>query len=101
MTFPLAMKAFPSLILLLLLVAIAADAAIAAEAGARLEIPIESSGAYSVPVNSMKDMRFRNTLRQKYDFSCGSAALATLLTHHYSYPISEQDVFQEMYERGD
>lgn len=72
-----------------------------AVAGGRAEMPVQAGGAFSVAVTSMKDMRFRNTLRQKYDFSCGSAALATLLTHHYAYPVSEQMVFQEMFERGD
>lgn len=101
MTFSLAMKAFLSLAFLVLLAGIVTGTSVAAEGGSRVEMPIQSGGAYSVPVNSMRDVRFRNTLRQKYDFSCGSAALATLLTHHYSYSISEQDVFQEMYERGD
>ncbi|MEO8409262.1 MAG: C39 family peptidase, partial [Propionivibrio sp.] len=67
----------------------------------RATLPIQSGGAFSVPVHSIRDMHFLNTLRQQYDFSCGSAALATLLTHHYSYPVSEQEVFREMYERGD
>ncbi|MEO8170126.1 MAG: C39 family peptidase, partial [Oxalobacteraceae bacterium] len=35
------------------------------------------------------------------DFSCGSAAVATLLTHQYDYPVSEQAVFEEMFARGD
>lgn len=65
------------------------------------EMPVQSGGAFSVPVQSIKDLRFRNTIHQQYDFSCGSATLATLLTHHYRYPVSEQDVFREMYERGD
>lgn len=69
--------------------------------GSRAEMPIQSGGAFSVPVASIKDLRYRNTLRQQYDFSCGSAALATLLTHHYAYSVSEQDIFREMYERGD
>ena len=38
---------------------------------------------------------------QQYDFSCGSAALATLLTHHFNYPVTEQVVFEEMYAEGD
>ncbi len=50
---------------------------------------------------SMKEMRFRSTLRQQYDFSCGSAAVATLLTYHYGYPVSEQAVFEQMYLHGD
>ena len=66
-----------------------------------LAMPHQSGGSFSVPVASLKDLRFRDTVRQKFDFSCGSAALATLLTHHYNHPVSEKDVFAEMYERGD
>jgi predicted double-glycine peptidase len=55
----------------------------------------------SMPVKSMKDLRFQATLRQQYDFSCGSAALATLLTHHYATPTSEQDAFKSMFLSGD
>ena len=55
----------------------------------------------SMPVKSMKDLRFQATLRQRYDFSCGSAALATLLTHHYNTPTTEQVAFQEMFISGD
>jgi predicted double-glycine peptidase len=55
----------------------------------------------SMPVKSMKDLRFQATLRQQYDFSCGSAALATLLTHHYNIPTTEQAAFQEMFTEGD
>jgi predicted double-glycine peptidase len=55
----------------------------------------------SMPVKSMKDLRFQATLRQQYDFSCGSAALATLLSHHYNTPTSEQVAFQEMFTSGD
>lgn len=58
-------------------------------------------GGYSVPVTSMKDVRFYATLRQQYDFSCGSAAVATLLTHQYGIPVTEEMVFQAMYEQGD
>lgn len=58
-------------------------------------------GNFAVPVTSMKASRFSSTLRQQYDFSCGSAAVATLLTHQYDVPVTEAMVFQAMYERGD
>lgn len=64
-------------------------------------MPVEAGGAFALPVTSMKESRFRSTVRQQYDYSCGSAAIATLLGEHYAYPVSEQDVFQEMYRRGD
>ena len=59
------------------------------------------SGEYLLKVTSLKEARFKATTRQQYDFSCGSAAIATLLTHHYHYPVTEQTVFQEMFKRGD
>ena len=58
-------------------------------------------GRYTVPVTSLKEARYRATLRQQYDFSCGSAAIATLLTHQYGLPTSEQVVFESMFSTGD
>jgi len=69
--------------------------------GGVAEIPVQAGGAFSVPVYSMKEIRFQKTIHQQFDFSCGSAALATLLTHHYSFPVTEQEVFREMFARGD
>ncbi|MEW6428065.1 MAG: C39 family peptidase [Thermodesulfobacteriota bacterium] len=60
-----------------------------------------TSGALVVKVTSIKERRFKTTVRQQYDFSCGSAALATLLSYHYDDPTSEQDAFAAMYESGD
>jgi predicted double-glycine peptidase len=72
---------------------------------ASVDLPIESGGNFSVPVKSMKqglaEIRFRSTIPQKYDFSCGSAAVATLLTYHYGRPSSEEEVIQAMFARGD
>jgi uncharacterized protein len=65
------------------------------------DLSIAGSSSYDVPVHSMKALRYRSITRQQYDFSCGSAALATLLTYHYGYPISETTAFQAMWERGD
>jgi predicted double-glycine peptidase len=55
----------------------------------------------NVQVTSHKEALFATTIRQQYDFSCGSAALATLLTYHYATDVSEQEVFSWMYEKGD
>jgi len=65
-----------------------------------VETPIQIGGAYSVPVTSLKEARYSSTMRQQYDFSCGSAAISTLLTYHYDFPVTEQQVFQEMFMRG-
>lgn len=59
-----------------------------------------AGGDYKVRTVSLKEARFRTTIRQQFDFSCGSAAVATLLTYQYGYPVTEQEVFQEMYTHG-
>ena len=56
---------------------------------------------FSVPVTSVREARFRNVIRQEYDFSCGSASVATLLTYHYGIPTEENEVFTSMLENGD
>ncbi|MDH3432347.1 MAG: C39 family peptidase [Gammaproteobacteria bacterium] len=58
-------------------------------------------GGDNVSVKSIKERKFEQVVRQQYDFSCGSAALATLLTYHYENPIDEQTAFDYMYENGD
>lgn len=64
---------------------------------------IDSNGqlAFTLPVTSMIGRRFETVVRQQYDFSCGSAALATLLRYHYDDPQNEQSVFLGMFRDGD
>lgn len=59
------------------------------------------SGTYAVPVKSLMDVRFSTTVRQQQDWSCGSAAVATVLTFHYAHPITERDALEAMFARGD
>lgn len=58
-------------------------------------------GAVSLKVESFNEKKYKTTIAQQYDFSCGSAALATLLTYNYKIPVSEQEVFQSMFDNGD
>lgn len=84
------------------LLALAGSAPSAAQSSAVL--PGEIAGGFSVPVESFKQTmqrsRFRSTVQQQYDFSCGSAAVATLLTHHYATPTSEEEAIRAMFARG-
>jgi predicted double-glycine peptidase len=57
-------------------------------------------GNASVSVSSLHDLKYRTIVRQQYDFSCGSAAIATLLTYHYEHQVTEQEVLLAMFERG-
>lgn len=58
-------------------------------------------GALTMNLESFQEKKYKATIAQQYDFSCGSAALATLLTYNYGIPVSEQDVFQDMFQNGD
>ncbi|MEX0730984.1 MAG: C39 family peptidase [Aquisalimonadaceae bacterium] len=53
-------------------------------------------GSHAVPVVSLKEARFHAVIRQQYDYSCGAAALATLLTYHYDDVVAEATVFDSM-----
>jgi predicted double-glycine peptidase len=65
------------------------------------ELALDGTTAFRVPVHSMKELRYLQTIHQQYDFSCGSAALATLLSYQYGYPVTETAVFEAMWAAGD
>jgi uncharacterized protein len=73
----------------------------AATASAEVRFHGEAGGTYSVAVMSWRDIPFRSVVRQQYDYSCGSAALATLLRFHYGVGVGESEVFQSMFAVGD
>jgi len=54
------------------------------------------STAGRVRVTSWKALRDARIVKQDFDYSCGAASLATLLTEYYGFPVSEQDLLQEM-----
>lgn len=58
-------------------------------------------GQFSARINTMLDRRFYTVVRQQFDFSCGSAALATLMRYHYGIPVGEDVTFQGMWDKGD
>jgi uncharacterized protein len=55
----------------------------------------------TVSVQSYQARRFAAVIPQRFDYSCGSAALATLLTYGYDMPVDEMTVFRSMVEHGD
>jgi len=79
--------------------ALAAVMAGSAAAGSFTHNP--GGGRFTVGVTSLKEQKFEGVVPQQYDFSCGSAALATLLTHHYDTPTRELPIFKSMLEHGD
>ena len=64
-------------------------------------LPGFSGGHYTVSTKSYKERKFNTVYKQQFDYSCGSSALASLLTYHYDLPVTEQLVFNAMYQQGD
>lgn len=91
-----------------LAVALAVAMAAGANAASRDSVSIVQTDALesvAMHVHTLKELKlmraFKRTWHQRYDFSCGSAALATLLTYHYDQPTDEMSVFQAMFATGD
>ncbi len=52
-------------------------------------------------IEPVSEMKYRNIMRQVYDFSCGSAALVTLLNYDLGIKVTEQDAMEGMMEHGE
>lgn len=53
------------------------------------------------PVRSMAELRYRSVMRQQQDFSCGAAAVGTLLRYAYGIDIDERRIITEMMQASD
>lgn len=51
------------------------------------------------PIKSYKELRDERIVRQKYDFSCGAAALTTILRHYYRLPVTEESVVNHIVKK--
>ncbi len=52
-------------------------------------------------IEPVSEIKYRNIMRQVYDFSCGSAALVTLLNYDLGIKVTEQDAMEGMMEYGE
>lgn len=84
---------------LLALFAVAAAGAEPAHGASPL--PIGNGARAQIEVMSLTEMKFSGVVRQRFDLSCGAAAVATLLTHFYGDERSEQEVIETIFEFGD
>ena len=55
----------------------------------------------NVGLISWRNLPFQTVKHQAYDYSCGSAAVATLMSYTYKKLVSEENVFREMFAKGD
>jgi len=72
----------------------------AADAPVRLNAYSEG-GVLPKKVKSLRELRRRQMVSQSRDFSCGAAALATVMHYYYGQEISEMDAILGMFKYGD
>ena len=82
----------------------ALGAALAASAAGRAEAQDQAPRAplrdrahiVQVYVPSWKELRQRNVVMQTYDYSCGAAALATIIRYYWNDPADERQIVNEI-----
>jgi uncharacterized protein len=68
--------------------------------GAEITIsPLGSKGRMSTSVESLLEQRWKNVVRQQFDISCGSAALATILQYHFGDQVKEDAVIRNILQQ--
>ena len=88
--------------LLILVVLVATLAAVAQLAHASsVTVPIFQDSVYHKQVHTFKERRLTQVVHQTEDFSCGAAALATILHYYYGTSVTERDAIQGMVKEGD
>lgn len=59
---------------------------------------IENYNQFTRP-KTYNDLKYSRTVRQERDFTCGAAALATILKYHYDMPVTEYMIMSMILER--
>jgi predicted double-glycine peptidase len=57
---------------------------------------IPGAGLVNRNMLSMRELKFTNIVPQKTDFSCGAAAMATILKYAYGQDVTENEVIEEL-----
>ena len=67
--------------------------------GARgANIGVGSDTRVDVPLRSMKDLRDQDLVKQRLDYSCGAAALATVLRYGFGDKVTEREILVELFD---
>lgn len=61
-------------------------------------ISIGSSIRVSPSVKTMKDMRDEGLVKQQFDYSCGAAALATILRYGFGNKVTEKQILLQLFD---
>ncbi len=57
-----------------------------------------SNTRVDLPLKSLKDLRDHRLVRQRFDYSCGAAALATLLWYGFGHQVTEREVLRDVFQ---
>jgi predicted double-glycine peptidase len=55
----------------------------------------------SAQIEPLSELKYRNIVKQAYDYSCGSAALVTLLNNYLGIQVTEQQAMEGMLAHGE
>lgn len=73
-------------------------AAILTATGLSAQITIGRGGLRADrPLQSIKDLRDANVVKQRFDYSCGAAALATMLRYGFGDAVSERQILIDLF----
>lgn len=62
---------------------------------------IPGAGPVTKSVVSMREERYSHITQQQTDFSCGAAAVATILKYAYDWPVTEAEVIEGLLDVSD
>jgi predicted double-glycine peptidase len=68
--------------------------------GSLMTIRLPNGMYITKKVVSLREARYDNVIPQKYDLSCGAAALATILNYFFEDRVDEVDIIKYMLEHG-
>jgi predicted double-glycine peptidase len=62
---------------------------------------VAAAGVPTVRMEPFSELKYKNIVHQAYDYSCGSAALVTILKYHLGIDVSEQQSMEGMMAFGE
>jgi predicted double-glycine peptidase len=76
-------------------------AAMTSHAQTAMTLNLDGQPMLRKPVRSMQALRYQNVMRQQLDFSCGAAAVGTLLRYGYGIELDEARIVEDMLRVAD
>jgi hypothetical protein len=64
-------------------------------------ISVAAAGVQNVSIEPFSELKYKNIVHQAYDYSCGSAALVTILKYHLGLDVTEQQSMEGMMAFGE